>query len=120
MLIIVRALLSAAATAFVVALAAYASPALAGMVTTEAVAPASQAVTQERERVKELVSRPEVARRLESLGVLPKDAAERVDALTEDEVRALAARIDALPAGGLSDQNWLLVIIVILLIVLIL
>lgn len=117
---IVRALLSAAATAFLVALAAYASPALSGMVATEAVAPAGQEVAPERERVKQLVSRPEVARKLESLGVLPKDAVARIDALTEEEVRSLAARLDALPAGGLSDQNWLLVIIVILLIILIL
>ena len=118
--IIFRALLSALATAFVVALAAYASPALAGMVATEAVAPEGQALTQERERVKALVSRPEVARRLAQLGVLPRDAAARVDALTEEEVRTLAARLDALPAGGLSDQNWLLVIIVILLLLILL
>jgi hypothetical protein len=52
--------------------------------------------------------------------VLPKDAAARVDALTEEEVRTLATRLDALPAGAMSDQNWLLVIIVVLLIIIIL
>src|SRR5204863_9731036 len=116
MLMIIRALLSAAVTAFVVALAAYTAPALAEMVATEGVVPLSQ----ERERVKALVSRPEVARKLENLGVLPKDAVARVDALTEDEVRALPARMDALPAGGMSDQNWLLIIVIVLLIIIIL
>ena len=66
--------------------------------------------------MKDLIARPEVARKLEALGVLPKDAQDRVDALTDEEVRALAARIDALPAGGLSDTNWLLIIIAVLLI----
>lgn len=113
---IVRALVSALVTGFVVALAAYTAPARAEMVATDAVAP----VSQERERVKELVSRPEVARKLEQFGVLPKDAQARIDALTDDEVRALAAKIDALPAGGMSDTNWLLVIVVILLIIIIL
>jgi len=63
------------------------------------------------------VARPEVAKRLETLGVLQKDAAARIDALTDVEVVSLAERIDALPAGAMSDQNWLLVIIIILLLV---
>ena len=88
------------------------APATAGLVPTEGVVP----VSPERERVKELVSRPEVAKKLEALGVLPKDAVSRVDALTEDEVRSLAARIDALPAGGLSNQEWIIIIIVAVLI----
>jgi hypothetical protein len=89
-----------------------AAPVSAGLVPTEGVVP----VSPERERVKDLVSRPDVAKKLEALGVLPKDAASRVDALTEDEVRALAARIDALPAGGLSNQEWLIIIIIVVLI----
>jgi hypothetical protein len=110
---IFRVLLSLAFSALVLVLAIHAKPAGAALIATDGVVPPSA----ERERVKELVSRPEVARKLEALGVLPKDAAQRVDALTEEEVRSLAARIDALPAGGLSDQEWLLVIIVILLLV---
>lgn len=94
----------------------YAVPANAGMIGT------GEAVPQvsERERVKALVARPEVARKLETLGVLPKDAQARIDALTDAEVAALAGRIDALPAGAMSDQNWLLVIIAILLILILL
>ena len=94
-------------------LASVALPAKAELITTDKATPSAQS---ERERVKDLIARPEVARKLETLGVLPKDAQARVDALTDAEVRALAARIDALPAGGLSDTNWLLIIIAILLV----
>ena len=97
----------------VLGMGSYAAPASADMIGT------GQAVPQqsERERVKALVARPEIARKLETLGVLPKDAAARIDALTDAEVVALAGRIDALPAGAMSDQNWLLVIIIVLLLV---
>jgi hypothetical protein len=74
----------------------------------------------ERERIKALVARPEVAKKLETLGVLPKDAQARIDALTDAEVVTLAGRIDALPAGAMSDQNWLLVIIAVLLLLILL
>jgi hypothetical protein len=93
--------------------ALFAAPALAGLVGTGEVAAPEQS---ERERVKALIARPEVAKKLETLGVLPNDAQARVDALTDEEVRVLAARIDALPAGGLSDQNWLLIIIAVILV----
>ena len=91
-----------------------AAPARAGLVGTDQVATPQHS---ERERVKALVARPEVARKLETLGVLPKDAQSRVDALTDAEVSSLAARIDALPAGGLSNTEWLLVIIAILVLI---
>jgi hypothetical protein len=70
-----------------------------------------------RERLKALAARPEVARRLEALGVAPEQARSRIDALTDAEVSVLAARLDALPAGGLTTQEWLLVIIAILLLI---
>ena len=113
---IVRAVFALAVTAFALAMLLQPRYAHAGMIGTEGVSPLSQ----ERQRVKELVARPEVARKLESLGVLPQDASRRVDALTDDEVHALATQIDALPAGGMSDTNWLLVIVVVLLIIIIL
>ena len=87
-------------------------PAHAGLIATEK----ASVQPSERERVKALVARPEVAKKLQALGVLPADAQARVDALTDDEVHVLAARIDALPAGGMSDQNWLLVVIAVILV----
>ncbi len=90
-------------------------PAQAGLIGTDkAVAPPPQS---ERDRVKALVARPEVAKKLESLGVPPSDAQARVDALTDEEVHTLAANLDALPAGGLATQEWLLIIIAVLLLV---
>jgi len=109
----IRSFLTLSLASLALSVGAYVTPASADMVATEGVVPLSQ----ERERVKALVSRPEVAKKLETLGVLPQDAAARVDALTEDEVRALAARIDSLPAGGFTNEEWLLIIVIILLIV---
>ncbi len=74
----------------------------------------------ERERVKSLLERPEVAKELEKMGIPADEARARVDAMNQAEVRQLAGRLDALPAGGQSTQNLLLIIIVILLILIIL
>lgn len=72
----------------------------------------------ERERVKALLERAEVQAELERYGILPHQAAERVDAMTPGEVQTLAGRIDALAAGGQqSTQNLLLLIIIILLLI---
>jgi len=83
--------------------------------------PAEQTQHDDRATVKNMLARPEVMRELEKMGVPPEKAAERVDAMTDEEVRQLAGRLNAVPAGGaLSTQDWLLIIIVILLILIIL
>jgi hypothetical protein len=71
----------------------------------------------ERSRVKSMLQREEVRAELEKHGILPHEAAARVDAMTPAEVQQLAGRIDALAAGGQSTQNLLLVIIIVLLII---
>lgn len=83
-------------------------PAFAGMI---------RPLDHERERVKALLQRDEVRAELQRHGILPREAAARVDAMTPAEVQQLAGRIDALAAGGQSTQNLLLVIIIVLLIV---
>jgi len=83
-------------------------PAYAGMIRPDDV---------ERERVKSLLERAEVRAELEKHGILPQEAAARVDAMTPAEVQQLAGRINAVAAGGQSTQNLLLLIIIILLIV---
>jgi hypothetical protein len=70
----------------------------------------------DRERIKALLARPELARQIEKLGVSPKDAAARVDAMSDTEVAMIAGRLDALTAGGAMSNDQL--IIVLLLIVL--
>jgi hypothetical protein len=75
----------------------------------------------ERERVKSLLERPELAAQLEKMGVAPADARARVDAMTPQELSQLAGRLDALAAGGaLTNQDLLLVIILLLLLIIIL
>lgn len=74
----------------------------------------------ERERVRGLLERPELAAELEKMGVPPSEAQARVDAMTPEEVSQLAGRLDAFAAGGASQRDLLLVIILILLLILIL
>mgnify|MGYP003351479138 CR=1 FL=1 len=108
--------LTTLAAAAAIAFGSLAAPARAAMIETGKALPEAS----ERERVKALLARPEVAKKLETLGVLPAEAQKRVDALTDAEVAALAGKIDALPAGAMSTQEWLLVIIAILLVIIIL
>jgi len=75
----------------------------------------------ERQKVKELVARPELAQQLKQMGIAPEEVQGRIDAMTDEEVRSLAGRLNAVPAGGdVTTQEWLLIIIVILLVIIIL
>jgi hypothetical protein len=75
----------------------------------------------ERERVKSMLERPELATQLEKMGVSAADARARVDAMTPEEVSQLAGRLDQLAAGGaISNQDLLLIIILLLLLIIIL
>jgi hypothetical protein len=72
-----------------------------------------------RAHIAAFLARAEVRRLLAERGVDPSDAQARVAALTDDQARDLAARIDRLPAGGdgVGDVlGALLLIFVILLI----
>jgi hypothetical protein len=93
----------------------------AGMIATDAAQAAAQPA-DERGRVKAmLAARPEVAQELQKLGIAPGNAAARVDAMTDEEVRTLAGRLDALPAGGaISNEQLLLIVIIVLLVIIIL
>ena len=94
------------------------APAAAGMIGTDKAAADAQAGS-DRERIKSLVSRPEVAKQLQALGVPPDKAQARIDAMTDAEVRTLAGRIDGLPAGGaFTDWQWVMIIIGIIIVVL--
>jgi hypothetical protein len=94
------------------------APAGAGMIGTDKAATESQS-NNDRDRLKTLVARPEIAKQLETLGVPPDKAQERINAMTDSEVRTLAGRIDALPAGGaFTDWQWVMIVIGIIIIVL--
>jgi hypothetical protein len=99
-------------TSLSLALLLIAPQAYAGMIGTQDV---------ERQKVKELVPRPELAQQLKQMGIAPEEIQWRIDAMTDEEVRSLAGRLNAVPAGGdVTTQEWLLIIIVILLVIIIL
>jgi hypothetical protein len=92
-------------------------PANAGIVSTEeaAAAPAS------REHLGRAVSRPEVARQLQDLGVPPQEALSRINAMTDEEVRRIAGGLGTLPAGGaLSNYELLVVLMLVIILALVL
>jgi hypothetical protein len=51
-------------------------------------------------KVKQALSRPELASQLESMGVSPEQAWLRVDSMTSEELTRVADQADRLPAGG--------------------
>jgi hypothetical protein len=81
--------------------------AYAGMIATDA----------ERDRVKSMLERPEVAAEMQKMGIPAAEAKARVDAMTPAELAQVAGRLDSLPAGGaMTNQELLLVILLIVLV----
>jgi Family of unknown function (DUF6627) len=72
-----------------------------------------------RAQMKVLLQRPELAKELKTLGASPAEAQARVDAMTDEEVTALAGKVADLPAGGRLSDNELILILVIVLILII-
>jgi hypothetical protein len=82
-------------------------PAHAGMVATESLL--------ERERIATLLERADVQSQLQAYGVSPSEVKARVAALTDAEAAELAARLDDLPAGGVSILGAILIVFLVLL-----
>jgi len=75
----------------------------------------------ERERVEAFLQRDGVEKELKALGVAPESAKERVKAMTDEEIRTVAGKMDTLAAGGaLTTTEWIGIIVVILLLIIIL
>jgi uncharacterized protein DUF6627 len=95
--------------------ACLAGAATAEIVTTEQVLPQA-----DRERIHEFLNREGVEDRLKQLGVTPDEARKRVDAMTPEEVQAVAGKIDTLAAGGaLSTTDWIIVALIVIIVLLI-
>lgn len=75
------------------------STASAAIIGTDAAVSAQQ-VQVERARIGAALEREDVRQALLAAGVDPAQAGERVAALTDSEIGALAARMDEMPAGG--------------------
>lgn len=76
-------------------------PAQAAVITTaDALAPMLQTESAERSHIAEMLARADVRAGLARYGVSAEQAAARVAALSDDEVRQLSQRMDTTPAGG--------------------
>ena len=84
----------------------------ASMIGTEqTAAPAAQA---ERARVLGVLERADVAGQLAGFGIDAAQAKDRVQAMNDDEVRALSQQIDSLPAGGIHGAAaWIVVLVIV-------
>ena len=69
----------------------------AGIISTDQAIGSAQS---DRMAVLNLIQRSDVASQLQSFGVDRATAKDRIAALTDDEVRSLAGKLNAVPAGG--------------------
>lgn len=67
----------------------------------------------ERAAVLNVLQRSDVSSQLQTLGVDPSTAQDRVASLTDEEVRSLNDKLQALPAGGTSGWAIAAVILII-------
>jgi hypothetical protein len=74
--------------------------ATAGMIGTDQVATTTSSAQVDRDAVASFLNRGDVQRQLQSYGIDPKSAGERIAALSDQEVQQLAGKIQSLPAGA--------------------
>ena len=89
--------------------------AYAGMVGTDQVSDLSSQSLAKRERIRTYLDREDVRKELQAQGIDGDSAKARVDALTDQEVQKIAAKLDKLPAGG-EILGILLTVFIVLLI----
>lgn len=82
-----------------IGLSSYIPAANAAVISTETLATSDQ-IEAERNQLKQFLARDEVKSYLRANGVEPASVQARVDRLTDEEVHALAGRLDEHPAAG--------------------
>jgi hypothetical protein len=105
--------------ALAVAMCAQAPVVLAEIVGTDAISAQNQAEL-DRAKVQSFIDRANVNERLQAMGVSGVAAKDRVASLSEQEVHALAQRIDSMPAGGNLSSSDIIIILLIAILVAIL
>ena len=88
----------------------------AGMIGTDHAASLAS-VQADRNAISSFLSRAQTVTELQSLGLDPQAARDRVAAMSDAEVSSLAGKINALPAGGEGLILILLLVLIIYLIV---
>ena len=96
----------------IVSLAFLSYQSTAAMIGTDQVAVAG-AAQGDRALIASVLARADVSRQLQSFGVDVKTAQDRVAALTDDEARTLADRLDQLPAGASNSGWWIAAVVVV-------
>ena len=91
------------------------APAIAGMIGTDRFL-TEQTIQQDRDNLRSLMNRDEVRTLLQHNGLTVEQAQERVEALTDSEVRQLAQNFEQLPAAG--DAAVVLLVIALVVIIL--
>lgn len=102
------ALMKSISRMLIVSTLALSFQAQAGMIGTERAAGA--AAQLDRDTVVRMLDRPEVASQLQAMGLNSAAAHERLAAMSDEEVRSLAGKINSLPAGADSGWGWVLLI----------
>ncbi len=88
----------------------------AGMISTDRIASDAK-VQSDRQKIRAFMNRADAQAKLTALGIDPKLAKERVDALTDQEVVQIAGKIDSLPAGASMDKYDIMIILLIAILV---
>jgi hypothetical protein len=92
---------------------------MAGIITSDQIAPQSQ-LEAEKIKIQAFIDRAEVNERLQALGVAESMSQVRVAAMTDEEVHAMAQKIDTMPAGGrLRDSDLVVILLIVLLLLII-
>jgi len=74
----------------------------------------------ERAKVQSFLEQATVVQKLQTMGINSIDAKDRVAAMSQEEVHALAQRIDTLPAGGnLGTTDYILILLAVILVIII-
>jgi hypothetical protein len=58
------------------------------------------------DKVRDFVSRTDVVKQFEALGLTAVTAQDRVNAMTQEEINRIAGKIDSLPAGASNSSGW--------------
>ena len=84
---------------FVVSITLFAQVSWAQMASTEAVLEQPVSVSS-HEKVSQFVSRADVAKTFETMGVDPAVVEQRIALMSDEEIATISSKIDTLPAGG--------------------
>ena len=88
----------------------------AGMIGTDQAVASAQDLSN-RDKVRDFVSRGDVVKHFEALGLNATTALDRVNAMTQQEVNQIAGKIDSLPVGADSSGVWIAVVVVVAIVI---